>query len=291
MRQAIKNYAVLMIIGCMALGAQAQEETTSFNLDQAIAYAMTNSYVLKNTSKDIQLSQEKVWETITTGLPQVTGSFDYSKNILAAKSPFPVGIIPKEFWPDLGIPEDTPPDGTIPLSFMQKYNSGFDFSVTQQIFDGLWIVGVSSAQLYVDLSRQMHEKTEIDIREAVTQAYYTVLISQRYKIVLQENYDNTKELLDETKIYLENGFREQQDVDQLQILLKNAENEMIRADRELAVAKIVLKYAMGYDLDTDILLVDDLNVFVLPLVQETNQFELDFSNHIDYRLANSNFQV
>ena len=74
------------------------------------------------------------------------------------------------------------------------------------IFDGSWIVGVGSAQLYLDLSKQANEKAEIDIRDAVSQAYYMVLISERYKTVMQENLENTNRLYEETKAYYDNGF-------------------------------------------------------------------------------------
>jgi outer membrane protein len=125
----------------------------------------------------------------------------------------------------------------------------------------------------------------------VAQAYYMVLISERYKIVMDENLVNTQKLFNETKIYFENGFREEQDVLQLKIMLKNAENEVLRADREISIAKIVLKYAMGFNLETEINLTDELESFLLPLVAKENSFQFDFNNHIDYRLASSNFEV
>lgn len=279
MRITIKKFLVLTVLGILYLGARAQEEQGTYTLDDAIRYAMSNSYVLQNTSKDVDIAQKKVWETITTGLPQVAGTANYNwfPNL-------PVSLIPAEFVG--GNPGDY-----IEVKFGQDFNSDFGLSVSQMIFDGSYIVGVSSAQLYLDLSKQAHEKTEIDIREAVTQAYYMVLISERYKEVMEENLANTKQLHDETKVYYENGFREEQDVAQLKILLRTAENEVLRAEREISVAKTVLKYTMGYDLEAEITLTDNLDVFVLPLVQELNRFQLDFNNHIDYRLAHTNFQV
>ncbi|MEN8118546.1 MAG: TolC family protein, partial [Bacteroidota bacterium] len=223
--------------------------------------------------------QKKVWETITIGLPQVAGTASYN-----AFLNLPVSLIPGEFF-------GGEPGTYIPVKFGQDYNSDFGLSVSQMIFDGSYIVGVGSSQLYLNLSKQAHEKTEIDIRDVVTQAYYMVLISQRYKIVMEENLANTQKLYDETKVYYENGFREEQDVAQLKILLKNAENEVLRANREISIAKIVLKYAMGYELDTEITLTDNLEVFVLPLVEQQNSFQFEFNNHIDYRLAHTNFQV
>jgi len=293
MKLRIKQYFLLtsaLLLLIPAVRAQDEAELTSFNLDQAIAYAMEHSYVLHNTKQDINIAQKKVWETISSGLPQVSGSMDYNVNIKAAKTPFPVAIIPQEFWPYLGIPEDTPPEGTYPISFAQKYSSNAGLTVSQLIFDGSYVVGVGSAQLYLDLAKQANEKTEIDIREAVTRSYYLVLISERYKEVMLENQANTERLYNETKAYFDNGLRESQDVDQLKILLKNAENEVLRSDRELSIAKTVLKYTMGYDMDTEIELIDQVETFVLPLIGEQSKIQLDLANHIDYRMATSNIQ-
>jgi len=280
MKTKLKHYFLLIALVFLVAGAlKAQEEQNTFNLDQAIRYAMENSFVLQNSSQDVNIAQKQVWEAISTGLPQVSGSANYNWFLN-----LPVSLIPGEFF-------GGEPGTYIPVKFGQDFNSDFGLSVNQLIFDGSYIVGVGSAQLYVDLAKQTYEKTEIDIRDAVTQAYYMVLISIRYKEVMQDSYDNTKELYDETKIYFENGLRESQDVDQLKILLKNAENEMLRSDRELEVARIVLKYTMGYPLDSTIQLTDNIESFVLPLVQEQNTYQLDLASHIDYRLANSNFQV
>lgn len=280
MKVKLKQYLLLLTsVFLIAGAAKGQEEQVTFNLDEAISYAMENSYVLDNSGQDVNIAQKQVWEAISTGLPQVSGSANYNWFLN-----LPVSLVPGEFF-------GGDPGTYIPVKFGQDFNSDFGLSINQLIFDGSYIVGIGSAQLYVDLAKQTYEKTEINIRDAVTQAYYMVLISIRYKEVMQESYDNTKELYNETKIYFENGLRESQDVDQLKILLKNAENEMLRSDRELEVARIVLKYTMGYPLDSAIQLTDKIESFVLPLVQDQNRYQLDIASHIDYRLASSNFQV
>ncbi len=292
MKQATRKFPLLLgLLLLLSVFTRAQEQPQSFTLDQAIGFAMEHSYVLHNTNQDISIAQKKVWETISTGLPQVSANMDYNAIIKAPKNPFPVAIIPQEFWPYLGIPEDTPPGSNYPVSFSTKYNSNYGVNISQQIFDGSWIVGVGSAQLYLSLAKQAHEKAEIDIRDAVSQAYYMVLISERYKQVMLDNLENTQRLYEETKVYFDNGFRESQDVDQLKILMRNAENEVLRSERELSVSKIVLKYAMGYDLNTNIDLSDQLDRFVLPLTNEQAPVPLDLNRHIDYRLAIANFQV
>ncbi len=292
MTKTIKLYLLFCFMSWYAFSSEAQTPERAFSLEEAKQYAMQNSYVLHNSSLDVVKAQKEVWKTITTGLPQISGNFDYTKNIKAAKQPFPVAIIPKEFWSKLGIPEDTPADGTYPISFSPKYNSSFGFTVNQMIFDGSYIVGVGSSQIYLNLAKQTAEKSEIDIRDAVTQAYYMVLTGEANKKVMQENLANVQEMYKETQAYYDNGFREEQDVDQMKLMVKNAETEVVKATREITIAKVVLKYAMGYDLEQEIVLSDSLNQFVIPLVAGKDApTGFDFSKHIDYRLAQTNFQV
>lgn len=271
--------AMLTVLLGFAINPKAQEASNSFSLNEAIDFAMENAYVLHNTKQDIVIAQKKVWETISIGLPQVSGSVNYN-----AFLNLPVSLIPGEFF-------GGEPGTYIPVKFGQDFNSDFGFSVSQLIFDGSYIIGVGSVQLYVNLSKQQHEKIAIDIREAVTQAYYMVLVGMKYREAMAEDLENVKKVYNETKILYENGFREEQDVDQMKLLLRNSENEVLKADREITISKVVLKYTMGFNLDTDIALTDNLEKFLDPLVSAPKQFQFDFNRHIDYRLATSNFQV
>jgi outer membrane protein len=271
--------ALLIVFLGYSLSPKAQEVTSSFSLNEAIEFAMENAYVLHNTKQDIVIAQKKVWETISIGLPQVSGSANYN-----AFLNLPVSLIPGEFF-------GGEPGTYIPVKFGQDFNSDFGFSVSQLIFDGSYIIGVGSVQLYVNLSKQQHEKTAIDIREAVTQAYYMVLVGKKYKEAMDEDLENVKNLYNETKILYENGFREEQDVDQIKLLLRNSENEVLKTEREITISKVVLKYTMGFNLDNEIELTDKIEKFLDPLVASPKQLQFDFNQHIDYRLAISNFQV
>ena len=197
---------ILLLLAFITSGLKlnAQEEAGKFSLDEAIQYAMENSYVLQNTSRDIIAAKERVWETIATGLPQVSGSANYN-----AFLNLPTTLLPGEI---IGQPGEF-----IPVKFGQDFNSDFGLNVSQMIFDGSYIVGVSATQIYLDLSKQAHEKTQIDIREAVTQAYYVVLVGIELKKAMEDNLKNAQDLYDQTKILYDNGFREEQDVDQIRL--------------------------------------------------------------------------
>jgi outer membrane protein TolC len=108
---------------------------------------------------------------------------------------------------------------------------------------------------------------------------------------MEENHENTRKLYKETKAYYENGFREEQDVDQIRLMVKKAENEIIKAKREINISKIVLKYAMGYPIESQISLTENLDQFLVPLFEEKSGIGFDHSTHIDYKLSETNYLV
>ena len=93
MKVKIKMYLLLLAMGVAAFGANGQSESSSFSLVKAQKFAMENSYVLHNTKQDINIAQKKVWETITIGLPQVSGSANYNLFLN-----LPVSLLPGEFF-------------------------------------------------------------------------------------------------------------------------------------------------------------------------------------------------
>jgi len=277
MKQSKITMYILLLMIFLSSGIRAADDSYSFTLTEAQAYALEHSYFVKNSSLEITKSRRKVWETISTGLPQADGKSAYNKFLN-----LPVSLIPGEFFGGEA--------GTyLPVKFGQDYSSDFGFTVSQMIFDGSYIVGVGASQVYLDLARQSNEKTAIDIRNAVAQSYYLVLIGEENLKVMSENLSNTRKMLSETTALYENGFMEEQDVDQMKMLVRTAENEVIKAEREITIASTVLKYTMGMSLDDTLRLEDQLEAFVTPLIQTEKQNSLDFSTHIDYRLAVTQF--
>jgi len=267
---------ILILFMLITVGSASAQDTLRFSLPEAKDYAMQNSYVIRNSSLDVDAARKKVWETIATGLPQVSGSASYTNYLN-----LPVSLIPAEFV-------GGNPGEYFEVTFGQKFNSDFGFTVDQLLFDGSYIVGVSSAKLYLQLSDQAKEKSEIEIRHAVEQAYYGALIARENLQVLQENLSNNEKQFTDTKALFENGFVEEQDLDQLKLIVQNSENAIIKAEREIRVAEMVLKYTMGVDVTTPIALTDNLTDFISPLLlEEEDTTVFDLTTHIDYRIVDS----
>ncbi len=275
----MKSKLLLILVfaaGMLSHRIAGAQQAWQFTLQEANDYAMKNSYVVKNSGLDVNKARKKVWETIATGLPQISGSMNYT-NFLN----LPVSLIPGEFF-------GGEPGTYMPVKFGQDYNSDFGFTLNQLIFDGSYIVGVGSAKIYLQMAEQTKEKSEIEIRNAVSQAYYLTLVAEENLKVMKENLESSQKLYADTKAMYENGLVEEQDVDQMKLLVQSAENEVLKSEREIKISKIVLKYAMGINVDQEITLTDKLNQFVDPLIatgKQPNGF--DYTKHIDYRMLDT----
>ncbi|MGZ2369219.1 TolC family protein [Ancylomarina sp. YFZ004] len=270
---------VLLVFSSWSLKAQT-ENLTKFSLQEAQNYALENSFMVKGSDYDLKVAKKKVWEAISTGLPQVKASADYTKNLDIA-----VSLLPAEFFGGVA-------GEYAPVKFGQTYASSATINVDQKIFDGSYIVGLGAAKIFVQLSQNTKIKSEIDVKDLVAQAYYNVLVARENYKTIEENVAITKKTHFETKAYYENGFREELDVDQVMLMLKRSENQLSDAKRTISNALIMLKFTMGYDIENEIELKNDLEAFINPLlISKTESTELDLENHIDYRIVSTQLKA
>ncbi len=245
----------------------------SYNLNEAVAFAIENAYAIKNAKLDIDKAQKKKWETTTMGLPQINGSVDY-QNFLKQ----PVSLLPAEIF-------GGPAGSFAEVSFGTKQNINASATLSQLLFDGSYLVGLQSAKVYLKISELAKEKTKIGIKDAVINAYGNVLLAKESIQILEGNLKlMTKNIQDTQKIY-ENGFAEEQDVEQLQITKSSIESQLSNAKRMLTVAKNMLKLTMGIPMNETITLKDTLDILALQNSDlELTKQDFNIDNHIDYKM-------
>lgn len=269
----------LLLIFSNSMMAQSEAQV-KFSLVEAEEYALQNSYSVKGSDFDLQVARKKVWETIAEGLPQIDFSADYNNNLDVA-----VSLFPSEFFGGEA--------GTYtPIKFGQQYSSSAGITVSQKIFDGSYIVGTMAAKVFVQLTKDQKEKTEIEIKDAVAQAYYAVLVAEDIFKTITENLSINEKLLKETDAYYQNGFREELDVDQIRLNLNSTKTKLSDAKRAIRTSLIILKFTLGMDVDADLELSDKLEDLVDPIREETPVLaDYDLSKHIDYKILDTQLEA
>ncbi len=256
----------------------AQTES-SFTLKQAQEYALKYNYQRVSAEKDVLIAKKKVMETTGIGLPQVTAEAQF-QNFLD----LPVSLVPASAFNPLA-----PKDEFAELKFGTDYNTTAKLTATQLLFDGSYIVGLQASRTYKSLTERNLEKTELMVREEVAQAYYLSLVADENLKILEEIVVSTTKLYEETQRIYEEGFVEEQNVDQLRLTLNNINNSLTEAKRQKEIALNLLKFQMGMELLSNISLTDNIEV-LLTAVNPADALAKEFKaeNHIENQIIKVN---
>ncbi len=279
MRILNKKYLVAAIL-FFSIQLEAQEQEYSFSLAEAQAYAMENSYQTRLAQMEVEKSESKVRETIGIGLPQVNASAKYNNYI-----ELPVQLIPAESF-------GGPPGEFAEVVFGTEQNMGFDATATQLLFNGSYFVGLQATKVYVDLSKNEKEKTEIEIRNMVLSTYGAVLVAEKNATVSKKIYEQLKSNFEEAEELYTEGFISQEDKDQLELLYINARNTYQQADRLVPITKAQLNFILSLDLNAQVSLTDSIDVIIEALPDASFlDSEFNLSNHIDMRTINTQLKA
>lgn len=268
---------ILLLIGILCSIHINAQESISLSLEQAIDYALKNSYASINATRDIDAAKLKKWETTTMGLPQISATIDYQNWIKQQ-----VSLIPAEFFGGNA-------GEFAEVSFGTKHNMNATATLNQLIFDGSYLVGLQSAKTYLKISENAKEKTDLSIREAVINAYGNVLLSEESINIIEKNIATLQKNLDETLQIYKNGLAEEESVEQLQITLASIKSQLSKTKNLKNIAYKMLNITLGTDINTPIILTDNLN----KLAEENLDLgllssDLSIENHIDFKIAKNN---
>lgn len=253
----------------------AQDSTLILSLEQAKTLALQQNKTVLNAKMDIVKAKKKIWETTAMGLPQISGSVSHNYNI-----DIPVTLIPAQIF------NPQAPEGTfMEMKFGTDNNTKIGLSATQLIFSGEYIVGLQAAKTFKQLSEINEQRSEADVKELTAQSYFLVLIAQETQAILDSNLQFTEKLLKQTTEIQKQGFLEETDVDQLQINVTNLKNGILSIQRQLAISNNLLKFQLGVNFSTKIILTDKLSDLIKNEEVETLlNTPLSIETHLDFQL-------
>ncbi len=250
-------------------------EIRSFNLKDAQEYAVLHSYDSIKSLLDVEAAKKKLRETLADGFPQISSSLGYLNNL-----ELPTVLIPDFIGGD--------PNKKIPVQFGTQHNANFSLTVNQKIFDVSYIVGLNASKIYSQLADQSYERTQLDVKETITNTYFLILVSKESERIIEANIENLEKTLYEIAESYKEGFVEETDVDVIQISVTALKNSLQNVQKQTDVAMKLLKFQMGLDLEENIEVTENLEVILRRIdIQEAISAEFDLSQNIDYKLLNT----
>lgn len=267
----MKKTTISLLLVLLAQFSYAQNGTTktSFSLQEATEYALQHNRSIQNASLNIQAAEEKRWETITMGLPQINGKIDYKSNIVR---PIENGDPILDF-------------------FIPKHSLSPSVTLSQLIFDGSYIVGLRASKVFLEISKNYKEKTENEIEIAVVNAYTTAQITKENIAIMDRNIASVQENLNDTKAIYENGLTEEESVEQLSLTLADLENTRKNLSNANEVAQGMVQLLLGIPATTQIDLYESLETLIANhSTLEGTKTKHSVFNNIDYKIALNDVQ-
>jgi outer membrane protein TolC len=264
-----KKISVLLavMLGFVSLGTAQQ----SLTLAAAKEFALKNAFQVKSKTLDAQSAKLQADELLAIGLPQISGSVQYQNFIDR-----PTSILPGDFF---GMPGQ---NVAVQFGVPQTLTAGI--SASQLLFDGSWLVGLQASKAYAALQNKNIVKSEIEVKRATEEAYHLAIIAQEGISLLTASRDLLASTLEHTKALKTEGFVETQDVEQLTLSLNELEARIRTAETQAMIAKTLLKFTIGMNVEEEITLADDSKTILDSFNAQMLQTPFNADNLIDNQI-------
>lgn len=258
-------FKLFMLLSCIG---NAQPSNKLIKLKDAIDYGLTHNTGVQKSKMEIDRNQKKINEGISNYLPQVKGSGSIMNNLKLQTS-----ILPGEI---VGTP------GTnVAVQFGTKYNVTAGIDASQVLYDQSLLTTISAAKESKTLAVLNEQKTEEQLIYDIATAYYSAEITGIQKNIIVANLKKTDTLILVTKSQYENGIAKKIDYDRLLVNQTNTKNDLQNVELNYNQQLLLLKYYMGYPLDSTINLPTGVNMYESP---HANTLSNDANNNTDLKV-------
>ena len=271
----MRNNLMMFLLLLFSISASAQN-IKSFTLDEAIAYALANSFEVKNAYIEIADADQLIKENKATGMPQISGSLGYSYSFKLPETVVPAGLF-------TGMPIEGEFEKLPAFGAKNRLTASIDASFLT--FDYSYLTALKAARTAKNMAFSQKEQIEVTVKNKVREAYLPSLILEETRNTLQKNIANLEKLFFETKELYKAGFVEQLDVDRLELSLANLKTEINNIDRQKDLIYNVLKFSMNFPADQQIAVSDDINRLLIDIEPRDLDGKVNYSTRAEYRVV------
>ncbi len=276
MSNTLRLFTQIVLFNLLAVGLSGQDGVVKMSLEEAINYASTKSMEIKNAQINIADAEQQIYERRASGLPQITGAVTFQRYLQIPVQPLPedfniFGLFGRALAVDLrdqlsdetvnGLDQafsSNGSDNSEGIAFFRKNNLTASINLDAMVFDGSYFVALQAARAYRAYTEKEFATKKREVENAVMDAYLPLLLIRENQELLDKNIANLSKLLFETQELYKAGFAEQLDVDRLELSEANLKIERENLDRQRELALTVLKYTIGFPLDQDLDVTDEL---------------------------------
>ena len=270
MRTLFAFVITLLMASGIVMRAQDVPSSLSLTVDQAVDYALDNNRNIASARYDLLASERGVWEAIAAGLPTLDGSVSLTNNLIV-----PVMVL-----------------NGMTFKFGTNYEYSNGLSASTVLFNAPYLVGIQTAKLAKSITQQGLIQTEEETKENIKNIYYSILVSDQSLIVIEENLSNIVETLKSTRALYSVGMAEATDVDQMQSNVTSLKNTIASMERGLEVNYNMLRFLLGVNRETELILTETLDEVVSKIqIEPILDAEFRLQENISYQLVENQVKL
>ena len=238
-------FVVLLSIG-ISFGAYAQEK--ELTVDECVQIALEQNPDIVRQEFTFKMAGKDVIIAMSNFLPRVSGNLQYYHSVLGPSSRMRID-------PGTGIPVPLQPTEIV------DWQSSAQLAVDYTILDG----GYNIANLFqTRATKKSAEHTFEDTKQTtiyvVKERYYNLLAAEKLLGVAEETVRSSDESYKRAQVLFQVGKAPKSDVLQAKVQVETDRLSLIQAQNDLAIARASLNHILGFDVDQEIKVVDDLDV-------------------------------
>ena len=258
---------LVSVVGSFSV-VHGQEKTLT--IDECVEIALKQNPDLVRGEFTVKMAGKDVTLAFSNFLPQVSSRMGYTHSVAGPRSAFRID-------PTTGI--------SVPTTTAEEasWSSSAAVSVDQSIFNGGYnIFNYSRSRSLKRSAEYNFEDTKQITIYAVKERYYNLLKAEKLLEVAEETLKSSEESYKRAQVLFDVGKAPKSDVLKAKVQLETDRLSLIEAQNQLAVARASLNWVLGFDVDHEIKVVDNLQVPDMEVTYE-DAVESAFTQHPSLR--------
>jgi outer membrane protein TolC len=300
-----KKFLTLLFTGIVGMLFAQEKTLKAFSLKEAVDYALEYNNNAKNGKLGELQAKARNWEITSVGLPTISAEVGYTYYFKR-----PVSPAFNSFFSDTTtstsrvfgyLAANDPAIRNIlvqsaidskdnEFSFVLPHNFSSSISVSQLIFDGRYVIGLKATKDFMKTARLQNQMSQTDVKYTVMKAYYQAAAAKESNILLAENLKLVDKLLSDTRATFKEGLIEELDVNRLELAQAQLQSQINLQQQFAKVALDNLKFQMGYSLNDEIILKDNLES-LRAAVPIDAQSSFDVKQRSEYELLETAIRI
>lgn len=256
----------LMLLGATIVAAQVKEIALPvFNLSTCLNYAQQHDPLLMQAELDQQIVNRQIKIGRSAWLPQAGFTTQFQHISADEMTQLAIGQI------------------VYPIPLSRKNVNPFSLSVQQVVFDRDALLSSKTAKPFRQQADLNVKNQWINLKVAVTKAFYNVLLQQRQLEIYESDIKRLEQLFKDAQSQYQGGVVDKTDVQRARISLNNSRAQCQNARQQVNISYADLKQAMGYSESDDFTVQVNIQSLIADIHIDTTLLP-EINNRVEFKL-------